>query len=147
MDTLTALIAHGKATVVVPMFVLSTNKPPSYLRIGGGFVYCLALRRIRTVPSNIACIFRLSWLHQYHCITCYKKGLSPWKWRACVQGFLNWRFPSRDFLTLQLQFCYDAEWNSSLIPPVRKGARSSVVFRAESPSFQLSYLCTGFVFR
>lgn len=71
--------------------------------------------------------------------------LSPWERRACVQGFLNRGFPSQDFLTLQSKFCYDAEGNSSLIPLVRKGARSSVVFSAENLSFQLSYPFTGFV--
>lgn len=55
-------------------------------------------------------------------------------------------FPSHVFLTLQLKFCYDAEGNSSLIPLVRKGRRSSMDCSAGNPSFQLSYLCTVFVF-
>lgn len=60
--------------------------------------------------------------------------------------FFNGGFSSHIFLTLQLKFCYDAEGNSSLIPLVRKGTRSRMDSGIESSSFQVSYLCTGFLY-
>lgn len=75
-----------------------------------------------------------------------KEGFPPGNGGPEFTVFFDCEFPSHVFLTLQLKFCYGAEGNLSLIPAVRKGTRSSMDSSAGSSFFQLSYLCTGFVF-